>query len=82
MHPIGTGAGQPGVSTAEAARQLWSWLAREADPALTGIQTWRWTPTPPAGLSALAVSVTDVGALHATAATARQACRAGGEAGR
>jgi len=82
VHLIGTEGGEAEIGAGEAAGQFLSWLTGEANPALTGIQTWLWPPTPASLLGAHAESAAGVAALCVKVAAAWQPDRAGGEAGR
>ena len=82
VHQIGTEGGEAEIGAGEAAGQFLSWLTGEANPALTGIQTWRWPPTAAGDLGAPAVSVAGVAALCAKVAAAWQPGRADGAADR
>lgn len=81
VHQIGTEGGEAEIGAGEAAGQFLSWLTGEANPELTGIQTWLWPPTPAGLLGAHAESAAGVAALCAKVAAAWQPGRAGGEAG-
>jgi hypothetical protein len=82
VHLIGTEGGEAETGAGEAAGQFLSWLTGEANPALTGIQTWLWPPTAAGLLGALAESAAGVVALCVKVYAAWQPGRAEGEAGR
>jgi hypothetical protein len=82
VHLIGTECGEAEIGAGEAAGQFLSCLTGEANPALTGIQTWLWPPTAAGLLRAHAVSAAGVAALCIKVPAAWQPGRSGGEAGR
>jgi hypothetical protein len=82
VHLIGTEDREAEIGTGEAAGQLLSRFADEANPVLSAIQIWLWPPIAASRLGAVAESVADVAALRAELAATREADRAGGEAGR
>jgi hypothetical protein len=82
VHLIGTEDGEAEIGTGEAAGQLLSWFAYEANAALSAIQAWLWLPTAAGGLGAVVESVARVAALRAELVATQETGRAGGEVGR
>jgi hypothetical protein len=66
VYVIGRGYQATDIDTGEAARKFLTWLADEANVALTEIiQTWLWLPADAGGLGSLAESAWELALLRA-----------------